>query len=77
MYLLAFLLVHSARDPHCVQSTGLSASLASPLRVLFVGNSYTYENNLPFVFEALADPVRDVSVTMVAGGGAFGRVRRG
>lgn len=43
---------------------------AKPLRVFFVGNSYTYENNLPFVFEALADPVRDVEVTMLAAGGA-------
>src|SRR5262245_46359593 len=41
-----------------------------PLRVLFVGNSYTYENNLPFVFKALADPLRRVEVSMVAAGGA-------
>jgi len=41
-----------------------------PLRVLFVGNSYTYENNLPFVFEALATPLRPVQVTMLAAGGA-------
>ncbi len=46
------------------------AQIPSPLRVLFVGNSYTYENNLPFVFEALADPVRDVDVAMMASGGA-------
>lgn len=46
------------------------AGLGRTLRVLFVGNSYTYENNLPFVFEALADPIRHVDVTMLASGGA-------
>ncbi|MCA8969429.1 MAG: SGNH/GDSL hydrolase family protein [Planctomycetes bacterium] len=41
-----------------------------PLRVLFVGNSYTYENNLPFVFASLVKPTRAVEVEMVASGGA-------
>ena len=41
-----------------------------PLRIFFVGNSYTYENNLPFVFESLAKPIRGVKVTMLAEGGA-------
>jgi hypothetical protein len=42
----------------------------NPLRVLFVGNSYTYENNLPFVFRSLVQPTRGVEVTMLAEGGA-------
>jgi hypothetical protein len=41
-----------------------------PLRVLFVGNSYTYYNNLPEIFRALAaSRGRTVDVRMAAPGG--------
>ena len=43
-----------------------------PLRVLFVGNSYTYFHNAPEVFAALAraaQPGREVRADMVAAGG--------
>lgn len=46
---------------------------APPVRVLIVGNSYTYVNNLPAVLEGLAasaNPARAVEVEMVAVGGA-------
>jgi hypothetical protein len=43
---------------------------ARPARVLFIGNSYTYFNNLPDMFAALAaDAGQQVNVTMVAPGG--------
>jgi hypothetical protein len=44
-----------------------------PLRVLFVGNSYTYFNNLPYLLEALARSEkgsRPVQTRMVVRGGA-------
>ncbi|MCA9260455.1 MAG: SGNH/GDSL hydrolase family protein [Planctomycetales bacterium] len=43
---------------------------SAALRVLFVGNSYTYENNLPFVFQTLASSIREVECDMLARGGA-------
>ena len=52
------------------QAAANERTAGKPLRILFVGNSYTYENNLPFVFEALASPLRKVKVTMMASGGA-------
>lgn len=70
-FVLALLFFHNVYSlPSVAQPSGRSAKATAPLRVLFIGNSYTYENNLPFVFEALADPIRDVAVTMVASGGA-------
>lgn len=70
-FCLALLLIHSAYSlPVLAQPSLRSEKTSAPLRVLFIGNSYTYENNLPFVFEALADPIRDVVVTMLASGGA-------
>ena len=33
-------------------------SSSGPLRVLFIGNSYTYYNNLPEIFVALAKAAR-------------------
>ena len=45
---------------------------AEPLRVLFIGNSYTYYNNLPEIFTALARaaaPDREVEARMVTIGG--------
>jgi hypothetical protein len=44
-----------------------------PLRGLFVGNSYTYFNNLPYLLEALAQSdkgSRPVKTRMVVQGGA-------
>jgi hypothetical protein len=52
----------------------LIAKNASPeLHVLFIGNSYTYFNNLPQIVSALADSAqegRSLAVTMVTRGGA-------
>src|SRR5688572_30980395 len=45
---------------------------AAPLRVLFIGNSYTYFHNVPELFAALAraaQPGREVQTQMVAVGG--------
>ena len=44
---------------------------AEPIRVLFIGNSYTYFNNAPEIFSQLARDAtaRPVNVTMVAAGG--------
>jgi hypothetical protein len=67
---LVALLVTVALVALAICSPALGAADAAPLRILFVGNSYTYENNLPFVFEALVRPVRDVKVIMMAAGGA-------
>ena len=49
-----------------------TALSAEPLRVLFIGNSYTYYNNLPEIFTALARaaaPDREVEARMVTIGG--------
>ena len=48
------------------------AQAASPKRILFVGNSYTYFNNLPAVLEQLANNVQPGSLEakMVVAGGA-------
>lgn len=44
---------------------------ATPLRVLFVGNSYTYQNDLPRVVRALADASAvDIETDIIAEGGA-------
>jgi hypothetical protein len=52
-------------------STDCDPGLAAPcVRVLFIGNSYTFENDLPGSFRALARTAnRNVAVGMVAGGG--------
>jgi len=50
-----------------------AARAAEPLRVLFIGNSYTYVNNAPEIFAALARaamPDREVETRMVAIPGA-------
>ena len=59
-----------------VLALGLTVQAAptppEPLRVLFVGNSYTYFHNAPEVFAALAravQPGREVRTDMVAVGG--------
>ena len=40
------------------------------MKILFIGNSYTYVNDMPKIFEALCrDNQRDVSVTSVVHGG--------
>jgi hypothetical protein len=48
-----------------------SAAAAPPTRVLFIGNSYTYFNNLPEIVSALAEAAGagNVEVKMVAPGG--------
>lgn len=46
---------------------------ATPLRILFVGNSLTYYNDLPETFATLyraAHPVRSIDVELIASGGA-------
>jgi len=56
----------SAAGPTC--STGAGASVC--MRVLFLGNSYTYVNDLPSTFAQLARSAgRPVEVAMVANGG--------
>ena len=48
-------------------------SAARPLRVLFIGNSYTYVNDLPWLTEQLASSAREsraLETEMVAVGGA-------
>ena len=52
--------------------SGVDAGVAAPLRVLFVGNSYTYVNDLPSVVHALGDatPGASVDVDSVTVGGA-------
>ena len=52
---------------------GGASQAAEPLRVLFIGNSYTYVNNAPQIFAQLARaalPGRQVQAGMVAVGGA-------
>ena len=53
-----------------VLTLGVQGAENKPLKVLFIGNSYTYENNLPFVFQSLARPLCEVKFEMVAEGGA-------
>ena len=53
-------------------ATATALPAAQPLRVLFIGNSYTYYNNLPEIFAALARaaaPDREVEARMVTIGG--------
>ncbi len=51
-------------------AAGLLAQGPSPTRVLFIGNSYTYVNNLPDMFRELASSDRrSVETRMVAPGG--------
>jgi len=52
---------------------GVASQAAEPLRILFIGNSYTYVNNAPQIFAQLARaalPGRQVQAGMVAVGGA-------
>jgi hypothetical protein len=51
----------------------LSAQTAAPLRVLFIGNSYTYYNNMPELVEAMGrspESARPIQVKAVTEGGA-------
>ena len=55
-----------------VQATPKTPKAPEPLRVLFIGNSYTYFHNAPELFAALAraaHPGREVRTQMVAVGG--------
>jgi hypothetical protein len=53
---------------------GLAAAEPAPRakvsKILFIGNSYTYFNNLPRLLEQLGNPDRQVVVEMIAEGGA-------
>lgn len=56
----------------CLQSTRASAD--DGRRVLFLEHSYTYENNLPCVFERMCDPgVVSVAVMQARGGATLRR----
>ena len=46
------------RAPGSVSAEVVSAAIAAPLRVLFVGNSYTYYNNFPEIVAGLSVSAR-------------------
>lgn len=52
---------------------GARAADAPPLRVLFIGNSYTYVNNVPALLEAVAERAgaRPIDAEMLVAPGAF------
>jgi hypothetical protein len=68
----AFGLALAAGAPAACTPSRRATPAASFTRVLFVGNSYTYYNNLPEVFEQLARAGHrpDVEARMVTAGGA-------
>ncbi len=54
----------------CSGSAGPTCGTGACTRVLFLGNSFTYVNDLPSTFAQLAESAgRPVQVAMVAGGG--------
>ncbi len=69
---LLVIAVMTAASTGCAGQTGCGGS-AGPActRVLFIGNSYTYVNDMPMVFADLAESDgRQGDVGMLAGGGA-------
>ena len=50
--------------------TGIQATVDEPLEILFIGNSFTFFNNMPLIFADLAESGgHRVNVTSVARGG--------
>lgn len=73
--LLLFLLACTPRHGTAGDAAKPASPPAKPLRVLFIGNSYTYFNNVPALVEGLAaatttNGLRPITTRMLAPGGA-------
>jgi len=74
---IAFVLTSAMRGPLLalvlLVAAGAAGAESAPLRVLFVGNSYTYVNNVPALVEAIAARAggRPIDTEMLVAPGAY------